>query len=296
MPELMHAPAVSRRAFSVFGLLGLLGCVGGVAAPGPGANQPQTYVQFQPLDQAEGRRILAQFRRSGIAGEYYLEFDLRVMPRRGDEHIFHGRLWGGRNEQGAVMRVAVVDATGHERRLLIQNGEQSAVWCSDNATAAPRVVGAFEPLVPGVELTAFELQMPYIYWPDATLVSVDRVRGRPAHGFFFRPPDAWAARYPEVGAVRAYLDTQFNAPVQTELLDPKGHIVRTLSLVDLKKIGNQYIVKSIDLRNDVTRDKTRFQVTAAALGLEFVGAVFEPARLSEDVRPPAAAQLTRVAP
>jgi hypothetical protein len=293
MLEQMIAPAVSWRAFFI---LGLLSVAGAIAAPGPGAGQPQTYVQFEPLDQAEGRRALVQFRQSGIAGEYYLEFDLRVMPRRGDERIFHGRLWGGRNEQGAVMRVAVADAAGHERRLLIQNGKQSAVWCSDSPASAPRMVEAFEPLVPGVELTAFELQMPFIYWPDETLVSVSRVRGRPAHGFFFRPPAAWAARHPEVGAVRAYLDTQFNAPVQTELLDLNGHIVRTLSLVDLKKIGDQYIVKSIDLRNEATRDKTRFQVTAAALGLEFAGGIFEPARLTEDIHPPAAERLTRVAP
>jgi hypothetical protein len=73
-------------------------------------------------------------------------------------------------------------------------------------------------------------------------------------------------------------------------------VLRTLSLVDLKKIGDQYIVKSIDLRNDLTRDKTRFQVTAAALGLTFASAVFEPARLGEDIKSPEASQLTRVAP
>lgn len=294
MPESLIAPAMTRRAFF---LAALLAATVAGAAPPPVASQPSgTYVQLGKPDQEEGRRALAQFRSAGIAGEYYLEFDLRVMPRRGAEQVFHGRLWGGRNASGAVLRVAVADGAGSERRLLIQNGESAAVWRSDARSETPRVVTAFEPLVPGVELTAFELQMPYLFWPDATLLSVERVRGRPAHVFWFRPPAEWAAQHPELGAVRASLDTQFNAPVQAELLDRKGLLLRTLSLVDLVKVGGQYIVKSVDLRNDVTRDKTRFQVTAAALGLDLTGAVFEPANLNEDLAPPAAAQLTRITP
>lgn len=293
MWQLKIASALMRRAF----LLGALLALGASrAAPGPAASPPSTYLQLGEPDQAEGRRVLAEFRQAGIAGEYYLEFDLRVMPRRGDERVFHGHLWGGRNDQGAVLRVAVADAAGHERRLLIQNGVQSAVWRSDVRSETPRRVEAFEPLVAGVELTAFELQMPFIYWPDATLESVTRVRSRPAHLFLFRPPAAWAAQHPEISAVRAYLDTQFNAPVQTELLDGKGRVARTLSLVDLKKVGDQYIVKSVDLRNEATRDKTRFQVTAAALGLEFSSVMFEPARLNDDIQPPTGAQLTPIAP
>jgi hypothetical protein len=293
MPEFSNAPAVIWRAFFFAALLGAGTTVSAApATPAP----PTTYVQFGGPDQAEGRRVLAQFREAGIAGEYYLEFDLRVLPRRGDEQVFHGKLWGARNGQGPVLRVAVADAAGHERRLLIQNGENSAVWRSDSATDTPHQVESFEPLVPGVELTAFELQMPFIYWPDAKLERVSRIRGRPAHGFLFRPPAAWAAQHPDIGGVRAYLDTQFDAPVQTELLDPQGNVLKTLSLVDLKKVGEQYIVKTVDLRNEATRDKTRFQVTAAALGLEFSSVIFEPAHLSEVLTPPGADKLTRLAP
>lgn len=294
MPEMPIAPAILRRAFFV---LATLVPIVASAAAGPGAaSSADTYLQLGKPDQAEGRRVLEQFRQVGIAGEYYLEFDLRVMPRRGDERVFHGRLWGARNEQGAVMRVAVKDGAGDEHRLLIQNGVQAAVWRSDSRTATPRMVGSMEPLVEGVELTAFELQMPFIYWPDATLENVTRIRSRPAHVFLFRPPETWAKQHPEVAAVRAYLDTQFNAPVQTELLDARGRVWRTLSLVDLKKIGDQYIVKTIDLRNEATRDKTRLQVTAAALGMEFASAVFEPAGLDEEIASPPRSRLTRVAP
>ena len=292
----IHAPAGIWRAFFIFAALGVTRLAAGTA---PSSNQaPAPYLQFGQPDQEEGKQALAVFRRAGIPGEYFLEFDLRVMPRRGDERVLRGRLWGSRNEQGAVTRIAVTGDGKLERRLLIQNGEDAKVWCVDvgASSSTTRMVDGFEPLLPGVELTAFELQMPYIYWPDATLERLVRVRSRPSHVFFFRPPVAWAAQHPDVSGVRAYLDTQFNVPVQTEVIGQDGKVLRTLSLVDLKKVGEQYIPKTIDLRNDRTRDKVRFQVTGAALDLKLAPAVFSPAQLTEDVASPPRARVLGIAP
>jgi hypothetical protein len=96
--------------------------------------------------------------------------------------------------------------------------------------------------------------------------------------------------------VRVHLDTQFNALVQTELLGERDRVTKTLSLVDLKRIGEQWIPKTFDLRDEGTRNKTRVSVTAAALGLEFAGTLFEPAMLMEPVRPPDAARMTQIEP
>ena len=285
MPVRRHTPALFWRACFILTVL-VTGRL--QAGPAPSTNAaPGEYLQFGTPDQEEGRRVLAGFRAAGIPGEFYLEFDLHVLPRRGDERVLSGRLWGARNEQGAVTRVAVTADGGGERRLLIQNGPQATVWGVDlgAATTTTRVVDAFEPLVPGVELTAFDLQMPYLYWPDAKLERLTRIRSRPAHVFLFHPPAAFAAQHPEILGVRAYLDTQFNVPVQSELIGRNSRVLRTLSLVDLAKVGNEYIPKSIDLRNDETRDKTRFQVTAAALGQSFPATAFAPGEL---VSPPPA--------
>ncbi len=295
MPVSGNTPALNWRAFFIYAVLGVATANAG---PSPGAGQATTYAQLGKPDQEEGRQVLAAFRRAGIPGQYYLQFVLRVLPRRGDERDFSGSLWGARNEQGAVTRVAVTDAAGGERRLLVQNGEHPQVWsvAAGQSASSPQAVDAFAPLIPGVELTAFELQMTYLYWPDATLEQVSRIRSRPAHVFFFKPPVAWAADHPGVSGVRAYLDTQYNVPVQTELIGRDGKVLRTLSLVDLAKVGEQYIPKTVDLRNEATRDKTRFQVTGAALGLEFSSIVFEPAQLTEPVTPPAKDKIVEIAP
>jgi hypothetical protein len=84
--------------------------------------------------------------------------------------------------------------------------------------------------------------------------------------------------------------------MQAERLDANGRVLTTFSLGELKKVAEQWTLKSIDLRNENTRDKTRFSVTAAALGLEFAPALFEPARLGDDVGPPRGERLVRFAP
>jgi hypothetical protein len=294
MSVLKHAPAVPWRAFFVAAFLASASSI--VAGPTPGqTNQtPTKYLQFGKPDQEEGKQALAAFQQAGIAGQYYLEFELRVMPRRGEERSVEGRLWGARNDQGAITRISVDGPNSTERRLLLQNGADAKVWGVDfkeGGSSQTRIVDDFEPLIPGVELTAFEIEMPFIYWTDAVLEKLVSLRSRPTHVFLFRPPANWQKDHSDVSGVRVYLDTQFNVPVQTEMLGREGRVVKTLSLVDLKKVGDQYIPKSIDLRNDLTRDKVRFQVIGAALNQHFPAEIFAPAHLADPAPRPERAAL-----
>jgi hypothetical protein len=289
--SIRSAPAMIRRALFVLTVLSRL-----LAAP-PASNPPPGLAQVGLPDAAEAHQLLVQIRQSGIAGQFYLEFDLHQLPRRGDETVLRGKLWGSHNEQGAITRVALTDSGGREHRLLLQNGEQAAVWrWIDGRVAQLDVSALFEPLVPGVELSAFDLQMPFLFWPDAKIASINRILGRPAYAFVFHPPAAFAAQYAAVATVRSYFDTQFNAPTQTELLDHEGRVTKTLALLDLKKIGTQYIPKSFEERNETSRDKTRLVVTAAALNLDLPNAFFAPAALADDARSPAIERLVRLDP
>lgn len=280
-------PATIRRAFFVLATA----VVSAHAGPPPSVTPPPLAQVGKP-DAAETAKILDQFRHSGWRG--YIEFDLHSLPRRGDEKVYHGRLWGGENSQGAVTRIEVTDAQGATHRLLLQNGARPGVWrLADGKVAMVDGGGLLQPLIPGVEVTAFDLQMPYLYWADAKAESVTRVHGRPAYELVFHPPIGENARYAGVGFVRAFFDAQFNAPVQIELGDLKT-TVKTTTLVDLKKVGEQWVPKSFDLRNEVTRDKTRFEVTAVALSLQFPPDVFAPAALAESVNPPSADRIVRI--
>jgi hypothetical protein len=76
-----------------------------------------------------------------------------------------------------------------------------------------------------------------------------------------------------------YLDPQYHVLVKAEQLGEGERVLKSMRVVGLKKIGEQWIVKAVELRDEKTRDKTRFVVTAAALGRDFAGGVFEPGGL-----------------
>ena len=247
---------------------------------------PPTYLSGGKADQTEGAKILRDFRASGIAGTYWLSFELRVMPRKGDERTVTGQLLGTRNESGPITRLTLPGAGGlaTEQRWLIQSGPQPAASTWSGATGVTSTLAAtdaFQPIA-GTDLTLFDLQMPFLYWPEFVYEGVAKVRGRPAHSFVLYPPADLAAAQPGLTGVRVLLDTQFQALVQAELLGAKGATEKTITILDLKKVGEQWMVKSIDLRNSVTRDKTRFTVNAAALNLELPPETFTPGALAAE--------------
>ena len=255
----------------------------GLEAQATNFRPPPNYVGGRTADQAEGARILDGFHRAGIAGSYWLAVELRIMPHQGAERTVRAQLFGTRTGQGPVTRLVLDDPAG-PRSWLIRGGPRPALWLADASGTQP--VGDGKLLQPvdgrtGTDLTPFDLQMPFLYWTDFIYEGLARIRGRPAYSFVLYPPVDFPGRESGLTGVRIFIDTQFQALVQAEQLGAKGAAEKTISILDLKKAGEQWIVKSIDLRNNLTRDKTRFTVTAAALGLELPADVFDPAHLDK---------------
>ncbi|HVW21642.1 MAG TPA: outer membrane lipoprotein-sorting protein [Opitutaceae bacterium] len=268
-------------------LLLLLAASAARLAAGPSPGAPVTdYAQIGALDQAAGRAALARFRQAGLPPGYF-EFTLRILPRRADERDLSGRLWVERAADGPVFRLVLSPGAADEVRWLIRGGEHPAVWKLDRGGAA-QPAPSTEPLAPGAIIAPFDLQMPFLSWPDETLVSVNRKLNRPANTFLFRPPAGFARANPSVGSVRAYFDTQFDAPDEIDVFAPNGEPARTLSVVELKKIGEAYVPNQLDVRDEATRDKTRLEVTAAALDLDLPSSYFQPEGLSGPIGAPAA--------
>ncbi|MEY2880651.1 MAG: hypothetical protein RLZZ15_3031 [Verrucomicrobiota bacterium] len=286
-----RAPAVFWRAFCFSTCLVAAGLAVGHAATAPAPAGPLAQIGLP--DAAESARILERFRRAGLPGTFYWELELQQLPRRGATMIFKGRLWGAQTDRGPVLRLELADAEGRPVRLLIVSGSESAVWRSRGDAPALRLDSTelFLPAIPGVEITAFDLQRPFVFWPDVPAEKIVRKRGRPAHLFTLRPPAASAAALGDLAAVRLYLDAQFNQSTEIELLARDGRVTKTISVNDLKNIGGQHILKSLDVRNETTRDKTRLLVTAAALDLALPPDAFAPASLAADLPTPPADRL-----
>jgi len=235
--------------------------------------QPMDRAAPGNADQAEGARLLAEFRRTtGVGGNYALIFDLRVMPRRGSERTVSGTLFGAQGDSGPLSRLNLAG-----QNWLIESGPEPRAWTAD-------AHGEVSPAAPGQSLggtgvTVFDLQMPFLYWTDFTYEGQGKVRGRPTHSFILRPPAGYVPPEPGLTGVRVVIDQQFSKMVQAEILGAKGTAEKSITLLDLKQVDDQWLVKSVDIRDLRTRDKTRLTFTAAALGLEWPAGTFSPDKL-----------------
>lgn len=259
----------------------MLAALPALSAQGTPYRPAPNYVAGGKADQAEGARILGEFRATGPAGTYWLSFELRVLPRQGAERVLQGELFGTAGEAGPLTRLNVGNT-----RWLIQSGAKPAAWTQpDQGTVHEASTAETLQSVAGTDFTLFDLQMPFLHWTDFVYEGLAKVRGRPAHQFVLYPPADFVKARPDLSGVRVFLDTQFSALVQVEQLGPDGKAVKSVTLLDLKKVDGQWLLKSIDLRNLVTRDKTRLTFKAAALNLTLPADTFTAAQLAEP--PPA---------
>jgi hypothetical protein len=243
------------------------------------------------VDPQEAAETLRQLRDAGVPGQCYLEFELHALPRRGDERVYRGRLWTSRAGGALTLRVALESDAGGTRRFLIRNGPQPQVWQWNGAQVVAMPPSEWgHPLLPEVELSAFDLLMPFLFWPEAVYQGTERVRGREAKTFVFNAPAGGEAPA-EIGAARVYLDAQVNALLQYDVLDRSARVTRTFSLVSLKRLDAMVMPKVLEFRNERSRDKARLQFTAAILGVDLAPGLFVPEVLAEDVAAPAGRRL-----
>jgi hypothetical protein len=242
---------------------------------------------------ARALAALDAFRNQRLPGDFAFKFDLRHLPRRGRETVYNGQMWGTWNRFGPLTRVRL-DAPESEEApeldFLIQNGVRTGAWStvrSAEETEVRALHGAalFAPLLNDVVYTPFDLQMPFVFWKRFIYEGETRRKGRPVFAFLMYPPVELEGASERIGSVRIFLDQKFNALVRAEIMDPEGTLKKTFKIVSFKKIQDQWIVKSVDLVDEVMRNKTRFSVVAAALGQNFHPDMFAPESLGKAPEP-----------
>lgn len=229
------------------------------------------------IDPEEGARRLAAFRRQRLQGDYCFQFTLEHKPRRARTVRYEGMMWGSWNEQGPVTRFRVFPNQSSDVahlepvELIIQNGPAQNAWIRRSAGDAFKLVegeALFEPILPDLLYSPFDLQMPFVYWHDftyegPTLIGASRV----AQQFLMHPPEGSASAARGIAGVRVGLDDTYDALWRVEVVNAEGEDISSFSVERLKKVQGQYIVKRITLKDSATRNSTSFQVKAASVGL-----------------------------
>ena len=265
--------------FLRFTLLGIIFATSLIAQP----RTPIPTGKGVPLSPEEAATRLHQFRHQPLTGDFTFQFELEHMPRRGESRVFKGLLWGTWNQFGPLMR-ARFSATegvqvGKSIEMILQNGTQPSIWqrhlsssLNNPPTQHPPFTNLtsqnwFKEILPGVGYVPFDLLMPFSYWPDTRYIGPEKVKGRPAHIFQATPPIGFRGFESQFKLVRYALDDSYNALLRVEILGPLDKPLRTFKILSFKKLEDeQWIIKTIDLVNEISRDKARFQVTAAAVG------------------------------
>lgn len=235
--------------------------------------------QLKPED---GERVLEAFRQVAPVGDVVADFTLTFEPYRDQTRRFEGRFFG--TWLGAPRtRVELPEQAGMPaRHWLLWNGmlARGWQWEENGEVATIAADDLFSPLVPETTLTPFDLQLPFIYWQEYAYEGTKRVKGRAAHFFLLYPPED-DARYAHLGGVRVVLDADFNAMLSAEILSPEGAELKSIKVQSFKKLNGQWIVKRIDLIDEVTRDRTRFELLAASVGPSVERRWFEPETLDK---------------
>ena len=218
---------------------------------------------------------------------YSLQFQLRHMPRRGNETVKTGILYGPFLGCG-VSRLSVVrdSQKNNFSNFLLKNGEDPKFWNVTSNELQPILISPEEslaPLVQGMNQTAFDLLMPFVFW-SGEYKNSGKVAGRPAHIFSFTCPPWMTKVKPHWQNITLALDDAYDAPLRVEILGKSQIAERTLILRKFKKVGNRWIVKEIDCQDRKSRSVTRMTVTSAALGLDLDQTLFLPENLVQPIR------------
>ena len=253
---------------------------------------------MERIDTEEGAKRLAAFRRQRLVGDFCFEFELAHKPRRGRTIPYQGIMWGSWNESGPITRFRVSSVLPKDGgfanssegvELIIQNGVAPQAWIRRNDGSDFVLIegeALFEPIMPGLLYSPFDLQMPFIYWKDftyegPTLVGVTRV----AQQFLMQPPVLSTSAERGISGVRVGLDDTYNALWRIEVVNAESEVASRFAVESFKKIQEQYIVKRITLMDYTSRDRTTFEVKAAAVGLSLNRDSFCP-KSARSVDPP----------
>ena len=283
-----------RSALYSFAVAGLFCAL--ITATGQRAGREMPSRFMDRIDAEEGARRLSDFRRQRLEGDFCFEFELEHKPRRARTELYKGIMWGSWNDLGPVTRV-LIPASKDQKSisagapqmvdLIIQNGEHPKAWIRHTPDSVyKRVEGRaiFEPILPGILYSPFDLQMPFIYWKDfvyegPALFGVSRV----VQEFLMLAPEDSASALRGIASVKVGLDDTYNALWRIETINEDDSVASRFTVESFKKIQDQYIVKRITLTDYPTKDRTTFNVKKASVGISLSHEIFDPNALQKKV-------------
>ena len=242
---------------------------------------------MERLSEEQAALRLSAFRSQRLAGDYVFEFQLEHKPRRARTVRYDGIMWGSWNELGAITRVKIFEPRlkGADQNvaveLIIQNGPEARAWKRSGgegqAFSEVEIDAIFEPILEGLVYSVFDLQMPFVFWPNFEYEGPKLFSGsRVAQTFLMYPPVSYLVDDSKLDSVRIALDDTYDALLQVEVLHESGNPLSRFKVESFKKVEERYIVNRITLTNFESRDRTSFVVKEASVEVLLDRGLFQP--------------------
>ena len=272
---------------SLFALSLMLGVAVDVSAQSS-RKSAERLLEVPSLSEEEAGVFLERFRNVRLASDFVFDFNLKHIPARGRPTVYSGLLAGTWNQEGPVQRVEIAHFDSDSdavlnTSLLIHGGRLTAAYSAEAIPLdvltpwkpLPEESVATDSLVTGVPITAFDLQLPFVYWESYTWVTSQRVLGRPAYVYDMRPENPIQSAAGVIERVRVFVDADFAALLRAEYYDGAGDLLRQIKVLSFKQVSGQWIPKALDFATAGSREKVRFEVKAAALDQRLASELFD---------------------
>ncbi len=227
--------------------------------------QPRRPVTNQVVEISEenaAERWLS-FVMSKQADNFFFSFELKHIPRRDKEFSYFGDMLAKRIEEKYYTRLRFKSPDEKVYDYLFVVNEDTAKSEAFRYNANTRSVEKLEgdallkPLAEGLIYTPFDLLMNYKYW-DWKYLKAGRI-AQAVYFFKLSSPYDW------LGDIEIALTREFNSPVQTQFFRKDGKLLRTFLLGSVKKINDYWIVKTAEIKDEVSKDKDKLIIQAANL-------------------------------
>jgi len=273
----------SRKSLPYLFILLLLCTQGVLQAQSSGSRRAQ-FELLREIDEAEGSQRLADFRRMWVPGDYSFQYSLKHYRSDGERVYVDGALWGSNLPSGPVTMVQVGELP-LAHWYFLKNGPEPLIQASNEEGELATIEASMwrNPLETGLSITPFDLLMPFIYWDEWEYEGVTKTRGRVAHVFVMKARDVFAEGEHPLSGVRVFLDEEFNAMLRAEYLDEEGEVMKTFRVLDLKKAEEVWFLKTLDIRDHITDEKTRLRINAVAFHQNFMQSPLYPGMPIEEL-------------
>lgn len=256
------------------------------AQPASSRKSAERLLEIPNLSPDEASAFMHRFRNTKLASDFVFDFHLKHIPARGRPTVYSGHLAGTWNQQGPLQRIELAEfdeLADNNTSWLISGGMEPAIYeGTPVASEATEVWGrveesrvASESLIPLTPITAFDLQLPFVFWENFEWVRSQRVLGRPAYIYDMRPATPIETSRGKIARVRLYIDADFAALLRAEYFDESDAQIRQLKVLSFKEVSGQWIPKVLDFVETGSREKVRFEVRAAALNQLVPRSVFD---------------------